>query len=466
MIMKAELRSELSLLRHSFEKDKVAALQDYFTFLKFQSVSSEPAYQKEVLSCADWVAAYLKKIGFDVDLWSTVGHPVIFANYDKAGPEQPTLLIYNHYDVQPVDPLDLWKSPPFEPTQREGQVYARGAQDNKGQCYYVLLALKTLMDLYGSLPINIKLCIEGEEECGSAGLSGILKEKHKELQADYLAIVDLGLREPNKPAITLGVRGLVAMDVEATGSHTDLHSGSHGGLAYNPIHALVEVLAKVRDPSGKVAIPGFYDDVRPLSAKDKDRLFLDFDEEQYLETFGALPTGGEEAFTPSERNWMRPTFEVNGIYGGYGGAGFKTVIPAKAYAKVSCRLVPDQDPHKIGRLVASYLESLAPKGIKIAVHIHPGGGTAVRADVNSRAVKAFSDAYQEVFQSPCEFIMSGASIPIVTELATASHAEVVLVGLGLPDDCIHAPNEHFGFDRIEKGFLSIARVVQLLKKPE
>lgn len=457
-------QTELEVLKDLFAKNKEAAIKDYYTYLQYQSISSEPAFRDQVLACADWVAAYLKNIGFEVEKWPTSGHPTIFAKYEKAGPSQPTLLIYNHYDVQPVDPLDLWETPPFEPTVRKGQVFARGAQDNKGQCFYVMLALKTLMEHNGSLPINIKLCIEGEEECGSAGLSGILQKKKKELKADYLAIVDLGMPKPNKPAVTLGIRGLVTMDVEVTGSNIDLHSGSHGGIAFNPIHALVKLLDSVRDEDGWLTIPGFYDDVLPLPEEDKKHVSFDFDHDEYEKTFGAYATGGDQNYSPLERNWTQPTFEVNGINGGYTGTGFKTVIPAKAYAKVSCRLVPNQDAQKIGKLVASYLEENASDGTKVAVHIHPGGGNAVRADVNSEAVKAFAAAYREIFQTPCEYIYSGATIPVVTELAAASGAEVVMVGLGLPDDCIHAPNEHFGLDRIENGFLSIARAIQLLKK--
>lgn len=455
-------QSELETLKEYFANHKDSALKDYFTFLKYQSISSEPTHKDQVLSCADWVSSYLKEMGFHVELWPTKGHPIVFAKYDQAGPDQPTLLIYNHYDVQPVDPLELWKSPPFEPNVRKGQVYARGAQDNKGQCFYVMLALKALFDIYGGLPINIKLCIEGEEECGSAGLSGILMEKSKELTADFLAIVDLGIKSPDKPAITLGLRGIVTMDVEVKGSEIDLHSGSHGGVAFNPIHALVNLLDGLRDASGKITIPGFYDDVLPLSSEEKANISLKFDVEDYQRSFGANPTGGEHEFTPNERIWFRPTLEVNGINGGYTGNGFKTVIPSKASAKISCRLVPNQKPQKIAKLVASYLENHAPGGAKVAVHIHPGGGIAVRADVNSEIVKAFAEAYREIFHTTCDHIYSGGSIPIVTELAEASGAEVVLVGLGLPDDYIHAPNEHFGIDRIEKGYLSIARAIQLL----
>lgn len=454
----------INRLSESFKLKKTEALANYETFLRFQSISSEPAFKNQVLACADWVIDFLSTIGFEVELWPTTGHPTIFAKYEKAGPQQPTLLIYNHYDVQPVDPLDLWHSPPFEPTVRGGQVYARGAQDNKGQCFYVLWALKTLIELHGTLPINIKLCIEGEEECGSTGLSEILPTKRNELQADYLAIVDVGIPKIDIPAITLGVRGIVTMDLEVRGSNTDLHSGSHGGIAFNPIHALLRLLGSIRDSSGKILIPGFYDDIVSPTKEKKQQLALKFDVKDYEKMFDTKATGGEKHYDPIERNWLRPTFEVNGISGGYTGEGFKTVIPAKAFAKISCRLVPNQDPLKVAHLVKECLESHAPEGTKVTVTIHKGSGKALHADIHSKIVQVFKKAYEEVFNAPCEFHLCGASIPIVTELTETSGAEVVLVGLGLPSDCIHAPNEHFGLDRIEKGFLIIARTIELLKK--
>jgi len=453
-------------LQTLFQQYKEEAIKDYFTFLKFESVSSEPSYKDQVLACAKWVSSYLTDAGFLVESWPTSGYPTIFAHYDRAGPDQPTLLIYNHYDVQPVDPLDLWESAPFVPTVRDGEVYARGAQDNKGQCFYVLLALKAILKSTGSLPVNIKLCIEGEEECGSTGLSGILKERKKDLKADYLAIVDLGLPNLQTPTITLGVRGLVTMDVEVTCTRTDIHSGSHGGIVYNPIHAIIKLLGDLRNSDGKIGIPGFYDDVKPVSDTEKSLVSLEFDSKTYESNFGTKATGGEREFSPLERNWFRPTFEINGINGGYSGDGFKTVIPAKATAKVSCRLVPNQEPSKIGALVSAYLKKNAPEGTQVNVSIHSGSGTALRASADSKIATAFATAYQEIFHKECKRIYSGASIPVVTELAKACGGEVILVGLGLPGDCIHAPNEHFGLNRIEMGFLSIARVLQLMGKQD
>ena len=459
--------TQLSLtntLKTYYQKNQKQITADYLEFLRFQSISTDPDFAPQVLACADWLVAYLKKIGFDVQLWPTSGHPNIFATYLKAGPDKPTLLIYNHYDVQPVDPLEEWETPPFEPSIRNGQVYARGAQDNKGQCFYTLQALKGLVESTGTLPINIKLCIEGEEETGSNGLAKILTQRKNELKADYLAIVDLGIAGPAEPSLTLGLRGLVAMDVSVAGSKTDLHSGCHGGVAYNPNHALVELLSKLRDPSGKVSVPGFYDDLVPVDEKEKGELNLNFDVKKYETMFGIKPAGGEKNFSPAERNFLRPTLEINGISGGYAGAGFKTVIPAKAYAKISCRLVPNQDPTKIGALVAKFLKENAPEGVKVDVQVRPGGGKAVRAKATSHVAQAFAKAYSEVFGKPCEFIFEGASIPIVPELAVVSQSEVVMLGLGLADDLIHAPNEHFGLDRIEKGFLIMALAIENLGK--
>lgn len=452
-------RDPITLL---IEKHRKSMLADFFTFLKFPSISTEAEFKEPLLACASWVMKYLKEIGFEVESWPTEGHPVIFASHLRAGPQKPTLLIYNHYDVQPVDPINEWDAPPFEPTLKGSEVYARGAQDNKGQCFYVMQAMKLLLEAHKELPINIKMCIEGEEEIGSAHLPALIKSKHKELKADYLAIVDVGIRGPQSPSVTLSTRGIITMDVELQSGKTDLHSGLHGGIAINPIHALVEILSTMRDRSGKISIPGFYDDVVEMSMEERSLFAFDFDEAEYIKSSGVHPLGGEKSFTPMERNCLRPTLEINGISGGYTGKGFKTVIPAKACAKISCRLVPNQDPQKIGELVAKYLQTQAPQGTEIRVTVHPGQGKPVRAAPTSKVVQAFKEAFEEVFQAPCDYILNGASIPIVPELTKACGGEVVLVGLGLATDQIHAPNEHFGWDRIEKGIAIMAKAIELL----
>lgn len=441
--------------------DKLA-LDEFITFLKFQSVSTEESYLPEMKKCVDWLATYLQGLGFEIELWKTKSHPVLFASNVKAGPEKPTLLIYNHYDVQPVDPLHEWETPPFEPSIRDGEIYARGAQDNKGQSFYVLQALKRIFEKDKKYPINIKLCIEGDEESGRVALSAILDEKKEKLKADYLAVVDSGIYAPDSPSVTLGVRGIITMDVEAIGSNTDLHSGSNGGLVYNPLHALVELFSKVRDSNGKITIPGFYDDITPL--ENKELIDLKFDPQDFKKTFDAEATGGEKEYSPLERATLRPTFEINGISGGYTGNGFKTVIPARALAKVSCRLVDAQNPYKMAKIVKEYLEKNAPPGIKINVILHEGYGHPLLAKTSSKIVQAFTKAYEDVFQKKCAYTLMGGSIPITTELAKASGAEIAFVGLGLPTDKIHAPNEHFGIDRLEKGCLIITKVIELLSK--
>ncbi len=456
--------TSIDSLKDHYRAARAQILEDFLTFLRFPSISSEPEFTPQVLECSEWVVNYLKNLGFKTEVWPTSGHPALFASHLEAGADQPTLLIYNHYDVQPADPLELWITPPFEPSLRHGEIFARGAQDNKGQCFYVLQAIRLLLERDGTLPINIKLIIEGEEETGSAGLSGILNEKAEQLKADVLAIIDVGIPSMEAPAIPLGVRGIVTMDVEVIGSGIDLHSGHHGGIVYNPIHALAEMLALLRDQNGKISIPGFYDQVKPLSKEEKDRLVDLFDEEGYKKSFGALPTGGEKEFPPHERAGSRPTIEINGIFGGYTGAGFKTVIPSKAHAKLSCRLVPDQDPLEIAELVKEHFKKTAPAGIEVKVKVHPGVGMAVRSDINSRGVQAFTKAYEEVFSKPIGYTYEGGSIPIIHQLMAASRSEVVLAGLGLPDDHIHAPNEHFGLERIEKGCLIVARAIEHLSQ--
>lgn len=452
----------LNTLKKVIDENRENWLADFRTFLSFPSISADPLFQTGMMACADWLMDYLKEMGFQVELWPTAHHPIIFASHMQAGPEKPTFLIYNHYDVQPIDPLEAWSTPPFEPAIRGNEIYARGAQDNKGQCFYVLQALKLLLEQHGTLPINIKLCIEGEEEIGSPGLSNILDEKREQLKADYLAIVDLGIRNPNIPAITLGTRGIITLDVNVKSAHTDLHSGSHGGMIQNPIHVLVHLLDSLRNENGTITIPGFYADVVDMQPEELSYVSLHFDVADYQKTTGGLPLGGEKNYSVLERAWIRPTLEINGISGGYAGEGFKTVIPARAHAKISCRLVPHQDPVKIGQLIANYLIDQAPQGVEVKVDVHAGKGKAVRVSPKERIVQVFSQAFEDVFGVPCEFIYEGASIPIIPELREACGGEVILLGLGLITDQIHAPNEHFGIDRLEKGMLVIAKAIHLL----
>lgn len=452
---------DIDFLRKKFQTEYGEILRDYFAFLRFKSISTDPSYHQEVLACADWLSEQLQKIGLQVERWQGSGMPVLFATDLRAGPHKETLLLYCHYDVQPVDPLHLWTTPPFDPHIHNGKVFARGAADNKGQCFYTIRALKTLLEHLSTLPVNLKFLIEGEEESGSASLPELLREKKDKLKADHLLIVDAGMEAPDQPAVCLGARGLVCMTLSLKGSHFDLHSGTHGGIVYNPNRALVELLATLHDASGSVAIPGFYDEVVDVPQVEKSVFKLNFDEERFQKEFGALPTGMERGVSPFESSWLRPTLEINGLTGGYGGNGFKTVIPAQATAKISCRLVPQQDPKKIGELVKEFLLSRLPPGITAEVLTHPGSGKPFRASPHSRIAKVMTQAYTQVFQTPSSYILLGGSIPIAADLAQLAQAEIVLVGVGLPTDQIHAPDEHFDLKRFEQGYLSICRAIEL-----
>jgi len=450
-----------STFKEIFEKEKENIFRDYFTFLRFASIATDPAYKKDVLNCAAWLGNYLKDSGLSVEIWETENAPVIFAQDLRAGPDKETLLLYCHYDVQPVDPLDEWITPPFDPTVREGEVFARGASDNKGQCFYTITAIKHLLSKLGKLPVNLKFVIEGEEESGSLCLSKLLKQKKEALKADYLLIVDSGMEVPDEPSITLGARGLVCLQVTLKEANFDLHSGMVGGIVYNPNRALVQILSKLHDENGRVAIPDFYKDVEEISKEDKKEINFDFDEKRFESLFGFVPVGKQKGVPFNETCCLQPTLEINGMWGGYTGTGFKTVIPAKAYAKLSCRLVPNQIPEKIAKIVTDFLLKQTPKGLHLQVECLPGNGRGFRTNPHSRIADIMSKSYSQIFEKPCKKILLGGSIPIAVELCETAQAEILLVGVGLPDDHIHAPNEHFGLDRFEQGYLTICRAIEL-----
>ena len=453
--------TELAQLKKWYKEHQDLILEDFFTFLSFRSISTDPQYKKDCLDCAHWLKEYLNNIGLETVLWEGPGLPVVFGQLSKAGPKRPTLLLYHHYDVQPVDPLELWKSDPFKPVVRNNQVYARGAVDNKGQCFYSITALKAMLEMAKDLNVNIKIFIEGEEECSSLGTTAIIEQHKKELAADHLLVIDFDMPAAATPGVTLGMRGLITLNVECSNSSVDLHSGVHGGIALNPNRALVKALSCLWDSAGRIAIPHFYDAIKPLSPKDLSSIDMSFDVEKYVESFGVKAFGGEEGCSLKESNWLRPSLEINGMWGGYTGIGFKTVIPSSSFAKISCRLVPSQDPEKIGALIAKFLRSHVPDGIEMKVDVHHGA-PSFRSSMDSSIVKVAALAYEEVFGKPCRYVLCGASVPIVVNLAKASGAEVAMIGVGLVDDDIHAPNEHFGLDRFALGFLSIGKMIDRL----
>lgn len=441
------------------KRDKILA--DYFEFLSIPTISAQAEYKESIQKGAHWVQRYLNDSGFRTEIWETSGHPTVFGEWNGA-PGKPTVLFYGHYDVQPVDPVQNWSSPPFTPTVRDGKVFARGAQDNKGQIFYTLAAIRELLRSRGTLPLNVKFVIEGEEEIGSPGLGKIAAEKSKLLAADHIAVVDVETKGENTPSIVLGVRGLVAFTIEAYGPSMDLHSGTYGGLVYNPARAIAEIVASLHTDSGRVAIPGFYDRVRELSEADKKLLDLEFDSAEFERFIGVPPLGGEQDQAPLIRSWLRPTAEVNGLYGGYSGGGSKTVIPQRAGAKLTFRLVADQNPQEIAELVRSFIQKRTPKGVKLDITFHEGAGQPLRTSAESVVSKAAFQTYSELFGKPCRAVLTGGSIPVVTALAQAAKGEVVLIGQGLDSDRIHAPDENFGLNRFERGFLTICRFSELL----
>lgn len=439
-----------------FEKNRKTIVETFNTLLRYKSISSDPECNEELVSCASFIQKYLQECGCTTELWGENCPPIVFGKIDSDNPNAPTVLIYNHYDVQPVDPIEKWHSNPFSPTWKEGTVYARGSQDNKGQLMYVLTALKALATRK-QLPCNLRFLIEGEEENGSATLEQFLPLKKDLLRADYTMIVDASARKPHVPAINVGCRGLVALTLTVDGTFSDLHSGMEGGLAYNPLHATVKMLSALRDDQGRIQVPHFYDDVAMPDEKDRLHLSLDFDEKEWEQLHGQKPTGGERDYSPLERNWFRPTLEINGIHGGYGGAGTKTVIPRTAVSKITCRLVPNQEPQAIAEKIKIFLEQIAPPGVTVSIYIHEGKGKAFRTSCQSRGITALQQAMQCVYQTDPELILDGATIPIIPALQEASSGEILLFGTGLPTDFIHAPNEHFDLERMEKGFLTICQ---------
>ena len=448
-------------MKEWIESNFASIREDLFTFYRFKTISADPSLQGELKRCAQWLCDQFHALDCKSEMISTSsGAPLVYAEDLSAGPQAPTLLIYGHYDVQPVDPLHLWKSDPFEPVERNGIVTVRGAQDDKGQIFYAVAALRALRALNIPLKVNLKYCIEGEEEFGSKGLSDALPSLKEKLQADYLLVVDFGIPNPHTGSINLGARGISTLEIILRGSTGDLHSGTFGGIAYNPNRALAEILAKCWDAKGRIAIPHFYDDVASLVGDEESRFSSEFEGGAFREA-GIEAFGMEQGLSPLQSNWFRPSLEINGMAGGYSGPGFKTVIPAEARAKISSRIVPNQDPEKIAQLIEKFFKENTPKGMRVEVEFHHGG-KPFRGSADSKLALAASQAYEELFEKPCLKTLSGASIPVVADLVQTAGAEVVGMGFGLTSDNIHAPNEHFDLARFKKGLWTIARIIQLL----
>lgn len=439
-------------------KDRFVA--ELFALLRIPSVSADPSYQQDVADCATHLATHLKEIGLDgVEVIPTAGHPIVYAEkiIDAA---LPTILVYGHYDVQPADPLELWHTPAFEPVIKqtpihpEGAIFARGACDDKGQFFMHLKAVEAMLQTQ-ELPCNLKLMIEGEEEVGSPNLAIFVRENKTKLKADIILVSDTGMLANDTPSITTGLRGLSYVEVEVTGPNRDLHSGLYGGCVANPINTLTQMIASLHDENMRITIPGFYDKVVELSAADRAEMAkAPFSEQAYCEALDIRATHGENGYSTMERGSIRPTLDVNGIWGGYTGEGAKTVIASKAFAKISMRLVPDQDPEEITNLFQQHFESIAPLSVRVKVMPHHGGEPVV-TPTDSPAYAAASRAYETTFGKKPIPVRSGGSIPIIAMFEQELGLKTILMGFGLDSDAIHSPNEHFGLFNYFKGIETI-----------
>jgi len=424
-------------------------------FLRFPSISTNPENKDDVKACAEYVKAHLESIGMEnVKVMPTRGHPVVYADWLNAGSNKPTILIYGHYDVQPVDPVDLWTTPPFEADIRDGNIYARGSADDKGQVFIHFKALETHFKNNGSLPVNIKLIIEGEEEIGSINLGRFLEENTELLKCDVVVISDTAMYDKGIPAIGYALRGLCYMQVEVTGPNRDLHSGQYGGTVENPVNALAKMINTMKDDKGRITIDGFYDDVKQLTdIERKEFAKLPFSDNDYMKRLEVDELAGEEGYSTIERLWGRPTLDCNGIWGGFTGEGAKTVLPSKACAKISMRLVPNQDPDIIEKLFIDYINKIAPASVKVKCRGLHHGKPAI-TPINSKWINAAFEAFKQGFGKEPVFIREGGSIPIVVTFKEILGADTVLLGFGLPDENAHSPDEHLNLENFQKGIIT------------
>ncbi|HEY0565474.1 MAG TPA: dipeptidase [Terriglobales bacterium] len=447
------------------QKNQARFLDELKQLLRIPSVSTLPEHKEDVRKAAEYIASELRRIGMEnVELVQVgSGHPIVYADWLHAA-GKPTVLCYGHYDVQPPDPLDEWTTPPFEPTERNGNIYARGAVDDKGQMWMHVKALEALFSAHdGKLPANVKVLVEGEEEVGGESIAQYVATQKQKLKADVAVVSDTEMFAPDLPTLCVGLRGLIYTEIEATGAKVDLHSGMYGGAAPNPFFALCQIIAKLKDENGHILIPSFYDQVaKPSDAELKAWKALPFDEEDYRShEVGAKELTGEPGYSVMERTWARPTLEVHGMPGGFVGEGAKTVIPARARAKVSMRVVPNMDPQRTFDLYKKFVMSNVPRGIDVNIKVHSiGSPIIIRTD--NPFVQASTEAMKEVFGQETVFIRSGGSIPIVADFDKHLGIPSVMMGFGLPDDNLHAPNEKFHIPNFYRGIESIVRFFEKL----
>ncbi len=419
--------------------------------LRIPSVSGDPAHAEDIRRAAQWLARHLRAMGVKgARVMPTAGHPVVYAEWLGAGPDKPTVLVYGHYDVVPAEMEDGWETQPFEPVEQDGKIYARGATDDKGQLFIHIKALESYLET-GGAPVNVKFLLEGEEEVSSPNLTPFIKEHLELLKADVCVISDSSMRVIEEPAITHSLRGMTYIELEVQGPTDDLHSGFWGGAAHNPALALVEILGKLYNPDGTIAVPGFYDDVVPLTAEEREMIARNpLSEEQFRQATGVPGVWGDANYSIRERVSARPTLDINGMWSGYTGPGPKTIIPARAGAKLSSRLVGNQDPHKIYELLKQYIESIAPPTVTVSVNLLTTGKPAL-IPFDLPEMQAAARAYERGWGHPPVFTRGGGSIPVVADIYDLMQIPVVMMGYGLDSDGLHAPNEHYSIEMFERG---------------
>jgi len=451
----------MDALTQYLEQHRDRFVEDLKAVLRIPSVSAQPEHREDMKRCAEHIAAHLRELGMTrVDVVPTAGHPVVHAEWLGA-PGKPTALVYGHYDVQPPEPLELWKTPPFEPTLRNGNLHARGAVDDKGQVYMHLKAIEAHMKVNGRLPLNLKLLIEGEEEVGSEHLEAFIRERRSRLDADVIVVSDTAMLSPDQPSLCYGLRGILYTQIEVQGPAHDLHSGHFGGAVMNPANALAVIIAALKDGDGRITVPGFYDGVRPLSPAEREAMrALPFDEVSFLREAGA-PGWGEKGYTTLERATARPTLDVNGMWSGYTGEGSKTVLPAFAAAKVSMRLVPDQNPPELFARLETYVKKLAPAGVQVRV-IDLHHAVPFLTDPDHPSLAAARRALARAWRKPAVMVREGGSIPVMATFEQTHGLPCILMGFGLDDDQVHAPNEKFSLSSFHGGTKSVAYLYEEL----
>ncbi|WP_217586068.1 dipeptidase [Lentibacillus saliphilus] len=431
-------------------------LEKLNAFLAIPSVSTDSVHNQDIIKAAEFLESYLEDIGFtNVSQMDTGGHPLVYAEYNEAGADAPTVLVYGHYDVQPVDPIAEWKSEPFKPEIRDGRLYARGASDDKGQVFMHLAVFEAFMKTEGKLPVNVKVCIEGEEEIGSENLYKMLHNKRENFAADFAVISDSGMVDHNQPTILYGLKGFTGLEVTVDGPDHDVHSGLYGGAVRNPLMALSHILASLKNEEEVVTVDGFYDGVEPMTDQERD-LIKNVPGEDYESALGITETVSEKGYTAKEHTMGRPTLEINGMYGGYQGEGTKTIIPSSATAKITCRLVPGQDPERIQQLLEDHIQAVAPAGVRVHVKKENLSAKAYKVEPDHPLIQKAAESYTEAFGKETVFVRMGGSIPVVEWIEAIYHIPIVLMGFGTPDDRLHSPNESFPLDSFTQGMTTLA----------